>query len=70
MKRPVLEPYDEEDARRIAHIVGPSSAVGKALADMKARRERGERPALFRDLATDMIVVINMDSLPAEDTAS
>jgi hypothetical protein len=35
-------PYDEEQAQRIADIVGPSSAAAKALAQLQRRRSDGE----------------------------
>ena len=39
--------YDERQAERAAHILGPSSAAAMALADLKRRRVAGESACLF-----------------------
>lgn len=46
-RSPILEPLDEDIARRIAHILGPQSAAAKALNELELRRKDGDDIALF-----------------------
>lgn len=39
---------EEDAARRVAHIVGPSSAAAKAIAELERRRAAGERAYVLR----------------------
>ncbi len=39
--------YPEARARALAKVVGPSSAVAGALAEMERRRSEGEKVCLF-----------------------
>lgn len=43
---------DEALLRRVARIVGPSSAAAAALAELERRRARGERPKCYRQGTT------------------
>lgn len=45
--RESLEPYDEAAARRVAWIMGASSAAAKSIADLERRRSNGESVGLF-----------------------
>lgn len=38
----------EDLLRRVAHVAGEQSAAAKALAEIAARRERGEEPFCFQ----------------------
>lgn len=43
-----VEEVDEEVARKVANIIGPNSAAGKALDQLKARRDAGEDVAIVK----------------------
>ena len=45
----------EEVLKRLAYIVGPSSAADLALQDAKARRERGEAVAFYTNGKTLLV---------------
>ncbi len=63
-KATLLEPYDEESARKVAHIIGPSSTAAKALKELKRRREEGEKVSLY--LSSDQAIVVG-PSTPVSD---
>lgn len=44
-----LVPVNEEHIRRVAKVMGSSSAAAKAIADAEARRTVGEHVQFFRD---------------------
>jgi hypothetical protein len=48
-KRDPLQVLSADQLRRMAHILGPSSAAHKALADYEAREAEGREPVCFMD---------------------
>jgi hypothetical protein len=58
----LMEPISEETAERVAAIIGASSAMSLALADLRARRAAGQSDARLCK-SGDSIVVM---SPPAE----
>lgn len=57
--------YSEDDARRVAEIVGPYSGAARALAELEERRRNGEDVSLYRGKHDDALYV--GPTLKAED---
>ena len=50
-KDPYMIPVSEDEARRIADIIGPFSAAARALKDVARRRAEGEDVMIYRSLS-------------------
>ncbi len=50
-----IEPISDEAVARIAYIIGDQSAAAAALAEAKARRERGETIQIYRSGSTLLV---------------
>ena len=61
----ILTPYSEEQAQRVAQIIGPLSADARALAELKRRRGLGEDVSLYLD--QDRSILVGPAMPPAEE---
>lgn len=55
-KMPPIKPLEEEVVKRLAHILGASSAAQLALNDAKARRDAGQE-VLFAQSGQSILVI-------------
>jgi hypothetical protein len=60
-----VERIDEDQAQRIAHIMGSDSAHAKALAEVRRRRESGESVSMVKAGDHTVLVVRDEDLMPS-----
>ena len=68
MGRFLIEQIDEATAARIATVMGDNSAHALALAEMAARRARGEDPVLGRRVSDGVIIVVSREFTEEADS--